>query len=345
MNAYNLQDVNRWKDLGPKLVLQVHRDYVATGSRPFLDAVWPVLGQVMRAAQAFDRDGDGLIENENFPDQTYDIWAVQGPSAYTGGLWVAALVAMKAMAAAVGDEAEAARYAQLAGRARGAYVGRLWNGTYFDYDASASFHQDSIMADQMAGQWYARACGLPPVVEAAKARSSLGAVYAFNVKRFADGRSGAVNGMRPDGSVDATCMQSQEVWTGTTYSVAAAMLQEARWAEEAAARQGPQGRALHLKEEAAFLRHAAFDTARGLYEAGWRRLGYWFATPEAWDAKGHYRSLGYMRPLAIWSMQWALSRMEVAGRPLDPPAPPGAPETAAAGTSSEGAGSHGNGTS
>lgn len=34
--------------------------------------------------QDFDTDGDGLIENSGFPDQTYDIWTVQGPSAYTG---------------------------------------------------------------------------------------------------------------------------------------------------------------------------------------------------------------------------------------------------------------------
>jgi hypothetical protein len=30
-----------------------------------------------------------------------------------------------------------------------------------------------------------------------------------------------------------------------------------------------------------------------------------FQTPEAWDTKGRYRSAAYMRPLAIWAMQWA----------------------------------------
>ena len=34
---------------------------------------------------------------------------------------------------------------------------------------------------------------------------------------------------------------------------------------------------------------------------------YWFQTPEGWAIDGHYRSIVYMRPLAIWSMQWALS--------------------------------------
>lgn len=33
---------------------------------------------------------------------------------------------------------------------------------------------------------------------------------------------------------------------------------------------------------------------------------YWFQTPEAWTIDGYFRSLAYMRPLAIWAMQWAL---------------------------------------
>jgi uncharacterized protein (DUF608 family) len=32
--------------------------------------------------------------------------------------------------------------------------------------------------------------------------------------------------MKPDKQLDYTCMQSIEVWTGTTYAVAAAMLQQ-----------------------------------------------------------------------------------------------------------------------
>lgn len=35
---------------------------------------------------------------------------------------------------------------------------------------------------------------------------------------------------------------------------------------------------------------------------------YSFQTPEAWNTNDQYRALTYMRPLAIWSMQWALTR-------------------------------------
>lgn len=35
---------------------------------------------------------------------------------------------------------------------------------------------------------------------------------------------------------------------------------------------------------------------------------YGFQVPECWDMDGGYRSICYMRPLAIWGMQWALTK-------------------------------------
>lgn len=34
---------------------------------------------VMDHSITFDKDGDGLIENGGFPDQTYDSWVMTGP--------------------------------------------------------------------------------------------------------------------------------------------------------------------------------------------------------------------------------------------------------------------------
>lgn len=41
--------------------------------------MWPHLNTVMEKAQTWDRDGDGMIENAGFPDQTYDLWTMTGP--------------------------------------------------------------------------------------------------------------------------------------------------------------------------------------------------------------------------------------------------------------------------
>ncbi|WVZ95476.1 hypothetical protein U9M48_041237 [Paspalum notatum var. saurae] len=288
LNAYMLHDPARWKDLNPKFVLQVYRDAVATGNAAFAAAAWPAVYAAMAYMDQFDTDRDGMIENEGVPDQTYDVWSVSGVSAYTGGLWVAALQAAAGMARIVGDRAAEACFRGRYEKARRVYERELWNGAYFNYDNSGGVTSSSIMADQLAGQWYARACGLEPVVEEDKARSALATVLDYNVMRVKGGAIGAVNGMRPDGSIDASSTQSKEVWPGVTYAVAAAMLHEG-------------------------MPEAAFRTAKGAHDAAWSKEGFGFAfqTPEAWTEHGGYRSLHYMRPLGIWAMQWALSPPEL----------------------------------
>ncbi|PON68328.1 Beta-glucosidase GBA2-type [Parasponia andersonii] len=284
LNAYNLFNTDRWKDLNSKFVLQVYRDVVATGDKSFAKAVWPSVYMAMAFMDQFDKDGDGMIENEGFPDQTYDAWSVTGVSAYCGGLWVAALQAASALAQEVGDKASANYFWIRYQKARGVY-NTLWNGSYFNYDNSSGRSSASIQADQLAGQWYAEVCGLSPIVDEDKVRSALEKIYNFNVLKVKGGSRGAVNGMLPDGRVDMSAMQSKEIWAGVTYSVAATMIQEG-------------------------MVEMAFQTAAGVHQAAWSQqgLGYSFQTPEGWNIHDKYRSLCYMRPLAIWAMQWALSR-------------------------------------
>ncbi|KAI4298926.1 hypothetical protein L6164_032433 [Bauhinia variegata] len=284
INGYNIHNSDRWKDLNPKFVLQIYRDVVATGDKKFARAVWPSVYVALAYMEQFDKDGDGMIENEGFPDQTYDTWSVTGVSAYCGGLWVAALQAASALAHIVGDKGSEDYFWLKFQKAKSVYE-KLWNGSYFNYDGSGGSSSASIQADQLAGQWYARACGLLPIVDDNKARSALQKIYDYNVMKFMGGKRGAVNGMLPDGKVDMSSMQSREIWAGVTYALAATMIQED-------------------------MTDIAFQTAAGVYEAAWSEngLGYSFQTPEAWTTKDEYRSLCYMRPLAIWAMQWALTR-------------------------------------
>ena len=97
---------------------------------------------------------------------------------------------------------------------------------------------------------------------------------------------GAVNGMRPDGTVDGSSEQSAEVWVGTTYALAAFMI----------------GRGL-IEE--------GWETARGAAAVTYER-GLWFRTPEAYDAAGDFRATTYLRPLAIWAIEEALRRSQAA---------------------------------
>lgn len=56
------------------------------------------------------------------------------------------------------------------------------------------------------------------------------------------------------------------------------------------------------------LTEEGWQTAFGPYHTCWERYGLAFQTPEAYYDDYRYRSLGYMRPLAIWAMQCALER-------------------------------------
>lgn len=51
-------------------------------------------------------------------------------------------------------------------------------------------------------------------------------LYEYNVQRFNNGEMGAVNGMNPNGTIDRYTMQSEEMWVGVTYGLAATMIIE-----------------------------------------------------------------------------------------------------------------------
>lgn len=290
VNSYHIQDTNRWKDLNCMFVLTVFRDYQLTQNLDFLREVYPAVVQVINYHLAnFDKDGDGLIENEGFPDSTYDAWVCTSPSAFCGGLWISALLCAHHMANIVGDAENEQRFLDICTGATASFEQKLWNPNgYYNYDANAgkdsAYRSDTIMSDQLCGHTFLRACKLPNLLKQERIVTALYTIFDFNVRKYRQitGRGGAVNGMRPDGQIDMSLMQCKEVWTGTAYLLASCMIHE------------------DMIDE-------AMETARGVYETC-MQLGFWFQTPEAYDETGAYRSLGYMRPLSIWSMQLALNQ-------------------------------------
>ncbi|HVH87043.1 MAG TPA: non-lysosomal glucosylceramidase [Terriglobales bacterium] len=278
-NQYNYQDVSNWRDLNSKYVLMVWRDYVFSGSSDtdFLRYTWKAVKMAMEHLRQYDKDGDGLIENGGFPDQTYDNWVARGESSYSGSLYLAALRATAEIARKLGDNSSAKNYDDLFKRAQAAFIKKLWNGQYFNYDVGSDYKTD-IMAEQLAGQWYADLTGLGDLVPEEMRRSALKHVFDYNVMKFQNGTMGAVNGIAANGDLLHENEQVEEVWTGTTFSVASHMLAEG-------------------------MRDEGFKTAEGVYNVVWKDRGYFFRTPEAYDSRGLYRASMYMRPGAIWSME------------------------------------------
>jgi non-lysosomal glucosylceramidase len=127
------------------------------------------------ALHEWDTDMDGMIENSGTCDQTYDAWKMFGVrcvcahtsrtpvgvfSAYCGSLWLGALQACVRMAEHMGEPTQVQHYAQLLSSARHVFTEKLWTGDYYKFDERRTKRNDTIMADQLCGVWYAGACCL-----------------------------------------------------------------------------------------------------------------------------------------------------------------------------------------
>jgi non-lysosomal glucosylceramidase len=285
LNAYNSHDTKNWKDLNLKFILTVYRDYYHLKDRPYLEYMWPFIKELMITVQSQDYDNDGLIDSQGQPDQTYDAWSVTGASAYCGGLHVATLQCVCEIAKLLEDSIALEMYQKILAQASQSYDTKLWNGKYYKYDCSNSNYHDSIMTDMCCGHWYLRSSGFKhEAFSQEKIDSCLETIFEFNVMKYGSAKLGSVNGMRPNGSVDITSMQSEEMWIGVTCSLAALMIYEDKTDK-------------------------AWQCLEGMYDLLYNQLGLAFQTPEALMRPNVYRSLGYMRALCIWSVQYALDDM------------------------------------
>lgn len=204
---------------------------------------------------------------------------MSGSSAYCGSLFLASLHVMSIMADKLGFSDDAKKYSDILERGKKAFEKKLWNGKYYNFDETES---KNIMSDQLCGHWYLRTSGFShEIFPKENVRLALKSIYENNVMRFCDGKMGAVNGFSMEsGTADTSIMQAEEIWVGVVYGLASTMIYE------------------DMEEE-------AMKTVEGLYHTMTQRVGLAFETPEAMYAKNNYRSIGYMRPLSIWSMQTA----------------------------------------
>ena len=281
VNQFHWINPTLFKDKPSQFVLMIYRDYQLTGGRDvsFLRHCWPGVKAALDHLKEFDTKGNGLPQNQNMPDQTYDTWRMRGSSAYCGSLWLAALKAAVKMAEKLEDSESVLKYRAWYDKAQPSFIKDLWNGEYFNYDAESSY-KATIMTDQLAGQWYADLCGLGELVPKEMTRKALETIFRMNVMKFENGEMGAVNGMNPDGTTLTENMESKEVWSGVTLALASFLKSEGMTKE-------------------------AYRSAWGVYNIVYQKKGYWFRTPEAWDHTGNFRGELYMRPQVIWAMEYA----------------------------------------
>ena len=282
VNSYTYRDSTIWKDLNCDLILCLYREGKAMGIEWKTDRLSAVQAAIEHL-QIFDRDGDGLIENEGIPDQTFDNIPMLGASSYCGGLWIAALLAASELAKEAGESPLAGHWKKIASKATEAYNDKLFNGSWYRVDTDGHF-SEACFIEQLFGPFLARRLGLGDIVPPTNARKALRNVFERNFL-VAGGGEGAVSLAEiPSEALaklphqDDTSFQTREIQPGFNFSFAA-QLEE--WG---------------LMVEAEQLRKA-------LYHELYVRRNLVFQTPAAFD-KGQLscRAILNMRPLAAWWM-------------------------------------------
>jgi len=288
---HDLPDMLYWKDLSSKFIQQCWRYYALTDDRDFLRYVWPACKAVFDFMKSTDRDGNHLPDNEG-SDNTYDAWGLYGTSLLCGGLWVGALECLEPMARAMEDPA-AGEVGEWLAAAKTNLDQELWmpdKGCY-RMDTRGKF-PTAIMSDGLNGELYGRRYGLAEILPRDRMKAHLKRTYELCVKPLRDftgdgiGDLGAINAVKEDGSLLGT-LQSDEVWTGTSYFLAALMID-------------------------AGLRDEALHTAYGVYHTTYvnRDTAFWFNTPESWRVPTLVARPSnpeqYQRPRAVWELLFAI---------------------------------------
>ncbi|MBQ6266705.1 MAG: hypothetical protein IJK64_02915 [Clostridia bacterium] len=207
-------------DMNNQFVLMVLRDYLFTGDRAYLNEMWPHVIRAMDSIGALDSDGDGLPDRET-KRNTYDAWNFSGTPVYISILWLAALKAAARMADEMGDAERANTWRSLLASGLASLERRLWNGEYYDLWKSDAEKDETLMTDQLDGEWFLRVAGIGGNLPDARIRAILRVI----VDRNFDPDSGLINatcaeGRRTTLHSHQNC-QAQAVWTGIGYALAA----------------------------------------------------------------------------------------------------------------------------
>lgn len=263
-------------DMNMQFVLMVLRDYLFTGDRAYLSSLWDNVKRAMSSIEKLDTDGDGLPDYDT-KRNTYDAWNFSGTPAYISILWISALKAAAEIAGRMGDKAYSDKWNILLEKGRKSLEEKLWNGEYYNLWRNEKETDESLMSDQLDGEWFLRMAGIGGNLKDERVRQVLKVIFENNF----DAEAGLVNATCPDGRKTTihtykNC-QAGAVWTGIGYAFSALAL------------------SVGLREIA--------DTEIASIHNNQMRLGaFW----DHWEC-GHH----YTRPMSSWTTLLAASGLSV----------------------------------
>lgn len=180
--------------------------------------------------QSLDGDGDGLpeLDADPIPNQFYGDWPWYGLAMHVAGFWLAALRMMERMAAACGDSSTESLCRDWSRRASQAVEEKLWNdsGYLLYHDGVTGRSSDTVLANQLAGQWCTRLHNLPGLYPSDHVLRTMQTVLETCARATG---AGLMNATRIDGKPDGSGgRQSDGIFTGECIATAATMIYEGR---------------------------------------------------------------------------------------------------------------------
>ena len=225
-------------------VLKTYREFQQSGSKDWLDEVWPNVQRAMQYGfETWDDDEDGVLDGPQW--NTFDLY-FHGHNTYCSSLYLAALRACEEMAKIQGDEdlADDCRRRFESGSEK--IDATLFNGEYYEqhFDESiegADHHQygKGCISDQVFGQWWAHSLGLGYILDPEKVRSALASVHKYNFRQnlightqtprvyASDWEPSLLNASWPNGGrQEHPMLYCDEVWTSIEYHLGSHMIIE-----------------------------------------------------------------------------------------------------------------------
>ena len=136
-------------DTTPYYIVAVEDHFRMTGDLAFVKSSWPSLVKAYEWCLTTDQDGDGLMDNSQAGLGALEFGALTGiqTDVYLGAVWVRANLAMRDLAAAVGDKALSKKAADNAARAGKTWDGRFWDAENRQY--SYAFNKDGRLVPEL----------------------------------------------------------------------------------------------------------------------------------------------------------------------------------------------------
>ncbi len=210
-------------DMNMQFVLMVLRDYLFTGDRKYLLSLWNNVKRAMDSIEKLDTDGDGLPDRYT-KRNTYDSWNFSGTPAYISILWLAALKASVIIAERTGKNTQADRWNTILEKGKVSLEEKLWNGEYYNLWQRESETDESLMSDQLDGEWFLRMMGIEGNLPDERVREVVRFIFQNNF----DNEQGLINATCHEGRKTTihtykNC-QAGAVWTGIGYAFSALAL-------------------------------------------------------------------------------------------------------------------------